>query len=293
MTNVGRFEALRQWEGGKACCDLLPPPPSSAQYSTVEEAVATRTALHGVKWPQSNPKFLCADYAEQDEVRNQGRGKREEVGRPSSARLQLETLAKLVVFRVLLPPLWFPELSRESAPPAPGPFSGVMLLHPCLLCPQLDYHRGLWWTGPLKLRQRSRGCHGHYTPRPTPNPATTAPQGRTVGAGAGGPGSSGQNGTGNGAAGATRSEREWDRDKVREGPPDPDPGVLISRRKERAKSKERRVRRKVLSCRGTVPTCKWGRDPMGWATGSRASSLNHFLPPQRKLREETTCQAAG
>lgn len=39
------------------------------QYSTVEEAVATRTALHGVKWPQSNPKFLCADYAEQDEVR--------------------------------------------------------------------------------------------------------------------------------------------------------------------------------------------------------------------------------
>ncbi|XP_032475415.1 apoptotic chromatin condensation inducer in the nucleus isoform X7 [Phocoena sinus] len=36
-------------------------------YSTVEEAVATRTALHGVKWPQSNPKFLCADYAEQDE----------------------------------------------------------------------------------------------------------------------------------------------------------------------------------------------------------------------------------
>uniref|UniRef100_A0A8C6R3W7 Apoptotic chromatin condensation inducer 1 n=2 Tax=Nannospalax galili TaxID=1026970 RepID=A0A8C6R3W7_NANGA len=37
-------------------------------YSTVEEAVATRTALHGVKWPQSNPKFLCADYAERDEL---------------------------------------------------------------------------------------------------------------------------------------------------------------------------------------------------------------------------------
>ncbi|XP_017520614.1 apoptotic chromatin condensation inducer in the nucleus isoform X7 [Manis javanica] len=37
-------------------------------YSTVEEAVATRTALHGVKWPQSNPKFLCADYAEQEEL---------------------------------------------------------------------------------------------------------------------------------------------------------------------------------------------------------------------------------
>uniref|UniRef100_A0A8C0ZN60 Apoptotic chromatin condensation inducer in the nucleus n=1 Tax=Castor canadensis TaxID=51338 RepID=A0A8C0ZN60_CASCN len=37
-------------------------------YLTVEEAMATRTALHGVKWPQSNPKFLCADYAEQDEL---------------------------------------------------------------------------------------------------------------------------------------------------------------------------------------------------------------------------------
>ncbi|XP_042332920.1 apoptotic chromatin condensation inducer in the nucleus isoform X4 [Sceloporus undulatus] len=37
-------------------------------YSTVEEAVATRNALHGVRWPQSNPKFLSADFAEQDEL---------------------------------------------------------------------------------------------------------------------------------------------------------------------------------------------------------------------------------
>lgn len=37
-------------------------------YSTLEEAVLTRNALHGVKWPQSNPKFLCADFAEQDEL---------------------------------------------------------------------------------------------------------------------------------------------------------------------------------------------------------------------------------
>ncbi|XP_015678805.1 apoptotic chromatin condensation inducer in the nucleus, partial [Protobothrops mucrosquamatus] len=37
-------------------------------YSTVEEAVATRNALHGVKWPQSNPKFLSADFVEQDEL---------------------------------------------------------------------------------------------------------------------------------------------------------------------------------------------------------------------------------
>lgn len=39
------------------------------QYSSTEEAAATRTALHGVKWPQSNPKFLSVDFAEQDEVR--------------------------------------------------------------------------------------------------------------------------------------------------------------------------------------------------------------------------------
>ncbi|XP_044130066.1 apoptotic chromatin condensation inducer in the nucleus isoform X3 [Bufo gargarizans] len=37
-------------------------------YSTVEEAVATRNSLHGVKWPQSNPKFLSVDFAEQDEL---------------------------------------------------------------------------------------------------------------------------------------------------------------------------------------------------------------------------------
>ncbi|XP_053558270.1 apoptotic chromatin condensation inducer in the nucleus isoform X2 [Bombina bombina] len=37
-------------------------------YPTVEEAVATRNSLHGVKWPQSNPKFLSVDFAEQDEL---------------------------------------------------------------------------------------------------------------------------------------------------------------------------------------------------------------------------------
>ncbi|XP_069094322.1 apoptotic chromatin condensation inducer in the nucleus isoform X2 [Pleurodeles waltl] len=37
-------------------------------YSTLEEAIATRNSLHGVKWPQSNPKFLFADYAEQSEL---------------------------------------------------------------------------------------------------------------------------------------------------------------------------------------------------------------------------------
>ncbi|KAM4714606.1 apoptotic chromatin condensation inducer 1b isoform 2-T2 [Anableps anableps] len=37
-------------------------------YATTEEAVATRTALHGVKWPPSNPKVLGVDFCEQDEL---------------------------------------------------------------------------------------------------------------------------------------------------------------------------------------------------------------------------------
>uniref|UniRef100_A0AAQ6IN63 Apoptotic chromatin condensation inducer 1a n=1 Tax=Anabas testudineus TaxID=64144 RepID=A0AAQ6IN63_ANATE len=37
-------------------------------YSSSEEAVATRAALHGVKWPQSNPKVLSVDFSHQDEL---------------------------------------------------------------------------------------------------------------------------------------------------------------------------------------------------------------------------------
>ncbi|XP_061549785.1 apoptotic chromatin condensation inducer in the nucleus [Phycodurus eques] len=37
-------------------------------YSRSEEAVATRDALHGVKWPQSNPKVLNVDFCQQDEL---------------------------------------------------------------------------------------------------------------------------------------------------------------------------------------------------------------------------------
>lgn len=37
-------------------------------YSSAEEAMATRTALHGVKWPQSNPKFLSVDFCLQEEL---------------------------------------------------------------------------------------------------------------------------------------------------------------------------------------------------------------------------------
>nr|XP_046237475.1 apoptotic chromatin condensation inducer 1b isoform X2 [Scatophagus argus] len=37
-------------------------------YATTEEAVATRAALHKVKWPPSNPKVLNVDFCEQDEL---------------------------------------------------------------------------------------------------------------------------------------------------------------------------------------------------------------------------------
>uniref|UniRef100_A0A3P8X1S2 Apoptotic chromatin condensation inducer 1a n=2 Tax=Cynoglossus semilaevis TaxID=244447 RepID=A0A3P8X1S2_CYNSE len=37
-------------------------------YSSSEEAVATRAALHGVKWPQSNPKLLSVDFCLQEEL---------------------------------------------------------------------------------------------------------------------------------------------------------------------------------------------------------------------------------
>ncbi|KAM6894407.1 apoptotic chromatin condensation inducer 1b isoform 5-T5 [Lycodopsis pacificus] len=37
-------------------------------YATTEEAVATRAALHGVKWPLSNPKVLSVDFCGQDEL---------------------------------------------------------------------------------------------------------------------------------------------------------------------------------------------------------------------------------
>ncbi|XP_044223833.1 apoptotic chromatin condensation inducer in the nucleus isoform X1 [Thunnus albacares] len=37
-------------------------------YSSSEEAVTTRAALHGVKWPQSNPKVLSVDFCQQDEL---------------------------------------------------------------------------------------------------------------------------------------------------------------------------------------------------------------------------------
>ncbi|XP_072297107.1 uncharacterized protein acin1a [Eucyclogobius newberryi] len=52
-------------------------------YSSSEEAVATRAALHGVKWPQSNPKVLRVDFCHQDELdfhKGLGSGERPGIG---------------------------------------------------------------------------------------------------------------------------------------------------------------------------------------------------------------------
>lgn len=43
---------------------------SILQYENEEQATATRAALHGTTWPQSNPKILKVEYASKDEVIN-------------------------------------------------------------------------------------------------------------------------------------------------------------------------------------------------------------------------------
>lgn len=38
------------------------------QYSSIEEAVAARDALHNTFWPHGNPKELKVDYSNESEV---------------------------------------------------------------------------------------------------------------------------------------------------------------------------------------------------------------------------------
>ena len=38
------------------------------QYKSQESAVATRARIHGIKWPSTNPKLLCADYLTPSDV---------------------------------------------------------------------------------------------------------------------------------------------------------------------------------------------------------------------------------
>jgi len=40
-----------------------------AMYETVEEAEATRSALHGTQWPASNPKSLRVDFSKEDQLK--------------------------------------------------------------------------------------------------------------------------------------------------------------------------------------------------------------------------------
>ena len=39
-----------------------------SQYTSVEDAAASRRALHGIKWPLTSPKILAVDFADEDEV---------------------------------------------------------------------------------------------------------------------------------------------------------------------------------------------------------------------------------
>ncbi|XP_061151344.1 apoptotic chromatin condensation inducer in the nucleus [Syngnathus typhle] len=70
-------------------------------YSSSEEAIATREALHGVKWPQSNPKVLNVDFSQQDELDfHKGLGAAEKPGTeeqwPASNRFQAASLPPLL-----------------------------------------------------------------------------------------------------------------------------------------------------------------------------------------------------
>lgn len=40
----------------------------AAQYKTEAEARETRHALHGVRWPVSNPKQLCVDFGKKEDM---------------------------------------------------------------------------------------------------------------------------------------------------------------------------------------------------------------------------------
>lgn len=39
-----------------------------SQYTSVEDAAASRRTLHGIKWPLTSPKILAVDFADEDEV---------------------------------------------------------------------------------------------------------------------------------------------------------------------------------------------------------------------------------
>ncbi|KAK2722919.1 hypothetical protein QYM36_003196 [Artemia franciscana] len=52
------------------------------EYTSDEEAVATRDALHGVQWPSSNPKLLYVDYSNKDNLEKHLSGIEEMVANP-------------------------------------------------------------------------------------------------------------------------------------------------------------------------------------------------------------------
>jgi len=51
------------WVSLAYCCEI-----ATFQYETADQAVATRQALHGKRWPASNPKLLGVEFRNMEEV---------------------------------------------------------------------------------------------------------------------------------------------------------------------------------------------------------------------------------
>lgn len=68
--------------------------------------------------------------------------------------------------------------------------------------------------------------------------------------------------------------------------PVPDPGPVIAAGRNAQSLKKRRVRRKVLSCGDTVPTCKWARDSNGMGHRVTCIKSEPLLSTSEKAQEE-------
>ncbi|XP_056432177.1 apoptotic chromatin condensation inducer 1b [Gadus chalcogrammus] len=183
-------------------------------YATTDEAQATRAALHGLKWPPSNPKVLSVDFSQQDEL-DFHRG-----------TLKVE------------------RLPEKPGPPPGGP---PARLPPLMPERERDRDKGRERGGGLREQWAEHGPMGVAMRDPW------AERGGPLGGGGGGGGVRDQWAEREREMQRreqARCEREWDRDKIREfGQPGEEVRRSRSRdrerrRRERAKSKERKSDKK-------------------------------------------------
>ncbi|CAL8376979.1 unnamed protein product [Boreogadus saida] len=187
-------------------------------YATTDEAQATRAALHGLKWPPSNPKVLGVDFSQQDEL-DFHRG-----------TLKVERL---------------PE--KPGPPPGGPPLGGPPARLPPLM-PERERDRD-------KGRERGGGLREQWAEHGPMGVAMRDPwaeRGGPLGGGGGGGVRDqwAEREREMQRREQARCEREWDRDKIREfGQPGEEVRRSRSRdrerrRRERAKSKERKSDKK-------------------------------------------------